>query len=54
MLFGKRLDVIKMIVEDSVNLDIWSDHNLIWSEVVRWRTEVEVRREGINGEWMAD
>ncbi len=29
MLFGKGLDVIKMVVEDSGNLDIRSDHNLI-------------------------
>ena len=35
MLFGKGLDVIKMVVEDSGNLDIRSDHNLIWGEVVR-------------------
>ena len=45
MLFGKGLDVIKMVVEDSDNLDIWSDHNLIWGEVVWGRTEAEVRRE---------
>ena len=41
--FGKGLDVI-IVVEDSGNLDIGSDH-LIWSEVVWGRTEVEVRRE---------
>ena len=34
-----------MVVEDSGNLDIVSDHNLIWGEVVWGRTEVEVRRE---------
>ena len=34
MLLGKGLGVIKMVVEDSGNLDIGSDHNLIWSEVV--------------------
>ena len=43
--FGKSLDVIKIAVEDSGNLDIESDHNLIWGEVVLGRTEVEVRRE---------
>ena len=45
MLFGKGLDVIKMVVEDSGNLDIGSDHNLIWGKVVWGRTEVVVRRE---------
>ena len=45
MLFGKGLDVIKMVVEDSGNRDIGSDHNLIWGKVVLGRTEVEVRRE---------
>ena len=44
-MFGKGLDVIKMVVEDSGNLDIGSDHNLIWSEVVWGLIEVEVRRE---------
>ena len=39
------MDVIKMVVEDSCNFDIGSDHNLIWGEVVWGRTEVEVRRE---------
>ena len=34
-----------MVVEDSSNLEIGSDHNLIWSKVVWGRTEVEVRRE---------
>ena len=29
MLFGKGLDVIKMVIEDLGNLDIGSDHNLI-------------------------
>ena len=29
MLFGKGLDVIKMVVEDSGNLDIGSDHTLM-------------------------
>ena len=33
-----------MVVEDSGNLDIESDHNLIWGEWVCGRTEVEVRR----------
>ena len=33
MLFGKGLDVIKM-VEDSGNLDIGSDYNIIWGKVV--------------------
>ena len=42
--FWKGLDVIKMD-EDAGDLDIGSDHNLIWSEVVWGRTEVEVRRE---------
>ena len=32
MLFGKGLDVIKVVVVDSGNLDIGSDHNLIWGE----------------------
>ena len=45
MLFGKGLDVIKMEVEESGNLDIGSDHDLIWDEVVWGRTELEVRRE---------
>ena len=45
MLFGKGLGVIKMVVEDSGNLHIGSDHNLIWVEVVWGRTEVDVRRE---------
>ena len=43
MLFGKGLDVIKMVVEDSGNLDIGSDHNLIRGKVVWERTEAEVR-----------
>ena len=43
--FGKGLAVIEMVDEDSGNLDIGSDHNLIRSEVVWGRTEVEVRRE---------
>ena len=34
-----------MVVEDSGNLDIGSDHNLIWAEEVWDWTEVEVRRE---------
>ena len=38
MLFGKGLDVIKM---DSGNLDIGSDHNLIWGKVVWGWREVE-------------
>ena len=42
MLFGKGLDVIKMVVEDSGDLDIGSDHNLIWGGSVG-RREVEVR-----------
>ena len=50
-MFGKGLDVIKMVVEDSGNLNIGSDHNLIWDKVVWGRTEVEVS--GVNGEWMA-
>ena len=29
----KVLDMIKMVVGDSSNLDIGSDHNLIWGEV---------------------
>ena len=29
MLLGKGLDVIKMVVKDSGNLDIGSDHNFI-------------------------
>ena len=45
VLLEKGLDVIKMVVEDSGNLDIGSDHNLIWDEVVWRRTEVELRRE---------
>ncbi len=53
MLFGKGLDVIKVVVEDSGNLDIGSDHNLIWNEVVWGRTEIEARREwykwGVDG-----
>ena len=40
----KGLAVIKMVDEDSGNLDIGSDHNLILGEVVCRRTEVEVRR----------
>ena len=44
-MFGIGLDVIEMVVGDSGNLDIGSDHNLIWSKVVWGRTEVEVRRE---------
>ena len=36
--------MIKMVVEDSGSLDIRSDHNLIWVEVVWGRTEVEVNR----------
>ena len=34
MLFGKGLDVIKMVVVDSGNLDIGSDH--IISSGVKW------------------
>ena len=45
MLFGKGLDIIKMAVEDSGNLDIESYNNLIWGELMWGRTEVEVRRE---------
>ena len=45
MLFGKGLDVIKIIVEDSGNLNIGSNDDLIWGEMVWGRTEVEVRRE---------
>ena len=43
--FVKVMDVIKMVVEDSGNFDIASNHNIIWGEVVRERTEGEVRRE---------
>ena len=43
-MFGNGLDVIKMVVEDSGNLDIGSDHYLIWGEVMWGRIEVEVRR----------
>ena len=43
--FVKVMDVIKMVVEDSGNFDIASDHNIIWGEVVWERTECEVRRE---------
>ena len=48
----KGLDVIKMVIEDSGNLDIGSDHNLIWDEVVWGRTEVKVRREQFK--WRVD
>ena len=53
MLFRKGLDVIKMVVEDSGNLDIGGDHNRIWGKVVWGWTEANVRRGGLNGEWMA-
>ena len=41
----KGLDVIKMVVADSSNLDIGSDNICIWGKVVWERTEIEVRRE---------
>ena len=44
MLFGKGLDVIKMVVEDSGNLDIGSDQNLIWGSGVGVE-EVDMRRQ---------
>ena len=44
-MFGKGLDVIKMVVENCSTLEIGSDHNLIWGEVVWGRMEVEVRRD---------
>ena len=34
MLFGKAIEVVEMVVEDSGKLDVGSDHNLIWSEVI--------------------
>ena len=37
MLFGKAIIAVEMVVEDSGKLDVGSDHNLIWSEVVRRR-----------------
>ena len=40
MLFGKAIEVVEMVVEDSGKLDVGSDHNLIWSEVIWERKEV--------------
>ena len=34
MLFGKAIEVVEMVVEDSEKLNVGSDHNLIWSEVI--------------------
>ena len=51
MLFGKAIEVVEMVVEDSGKLDVGSDHNPIWREVIWGRREVR-RESGINGEWM--
>ena len=40
MLFGKAIEVVEMVVEDSGKLDVGLDHNLIWSEVLWVRREV--------------
>ena len=42
--WGEEIGYI-LHVWDSGNLDIGSDHNLIWGEVVWGRSEVKVRRE---------
>lgn len=36
MLFGRPLEVVKMVVEDPCIVDFGLDHNLIWGEVL-WR-----------------
>ena len=46
MLFGKAIIAVEMVVEDSGKLDVGSDHNLIWSEVVRRRERYKWRLDG--------
>ena len=45
MLFGKAIEVVDMVAEDSGKLDMGSDHNLIWSEVICGRREVRKREQ---------
>ena len=33
-MFGKAIEVVEMVLEDSGKLDVGSDHYLIWSEVI--------------------
>ena len=51
ILFGKAIEVVEMVVEDSGNLDVGSHHNPIWSEVI-WRRKEVRRREWYN--WRVD
>ena len=44
MLFGKAIEVVEMVVEDSRKLDVRLDHNLIWSEII-WGRRAVRRRE---------
>ena len=37
----KAIEVVEMVVEDSGKLDVGSDHNLIWLEVILGRREDE-------------
>ena len=34
LMFGKAIEVVEMVVEDSGKLDVGSDHNPIWSKVI--------------------
>ena len=51
MWFGKAIEVVEMVVENSGKLDVGLDHNLNWSEVI-WLRRKQEEESAINGEWL--